>query len=59
MRPHIRAALRRAAELTRCNRLVEAVQIGEAAINQATDDEHAEIREWLVEHADDFIGEES
>ncbi|MBN0048998.1 hypothetical protein JS756_33930 [Streptomyces actuosus] len=57
MRPHIRAALQKAAELTRSNRLVEALRIGEAAIDQATGDEHAEIRHWLTEHTDDFVGE--
>ncbi|MGW7709817.1 hypothetical protein [Streptomyces sp. NPDC054771] len=56
MRPSIRAALEYAAELTRNNRLVDGMELGEAAINQATDDEHPEIRQWLTDHADDFVG---
>ncbi|MEU0184187.1 hypothetical protein ABZ312_23795 [Streptomyces sp. NPDC006207] len=58
MRPHIRAALERSAELTRNNRLVDAMRLGEDAINQATDDEHPEIRQWLTNHAGDFTGQE-
>ncbi|MGW2353225.1 hypothetical protein [Actinacidiphila glaucinigra] len=58
MRPQIRAALERSAELTRANRLVDGMCMGEAAINQATDDEHPEIQQWLTEHADDFTGQE-
>ncbi|MFE9445607.1 hypothetical protein ACFYO2_43275 [Streptomyces sp. NPDC006602] len=58
MRPQIRAALERSAELTRNNRLVEAMQTGEAAINQATDDEQDEIRRWLIDHTNDFTGED-
>ncbi|URM91534.1 hypothetical protein LUW75_17865 [Streptomyces sp. MRC013] len=56
MRPSIRCALERSAELTRNNQLVEAVAIAEAAINRATEDEHPEIRQWLTDHADDFVG---
>ncbi|MGW2843462.1 hypothetical protein [Streptomyces sp. NPDC001274] len=56
MRPSIRAALERSAELTRNNRLVDGMKLGEAAINQATDDEHPEIAQWLTDHADDFTG---
>ncbi|MGW0576281.1 hypothetical protein ACWD25_09995 [Streptomyces sp. NPDC002920] len=59
MRPSIRSALERSAELTRNNRLVEAVAIAEAAINRATDDEHPEIRQWLTDHTRDFTGEVS
>lgn len=50
MRPHIRAALERSAELTRTHRLVDAMRLGEDAINQANDDEHPEIRQWLTDH---------
>ncbi|MGW3403715.1 hypothetical protein [Streptomyces zhihengii] len=57
MRPSIRAALERSAELTRNNQLVEAVATAEAAFNRATDDEHEDIRQWLTDHADDFVGE--
>ncbi|MGW2820847.1 hypothetical protein ACWC24_07550 [Streptomyces sp. NPDC001443] len=56
MRPSIESALKRSAELTRNNRLVEAVAVAEAAINRATDDEHPEIQQWLTDHTDDFIG---
>ncbi|HET8588786.1 MAG TPA: hypothetical protein VFM01_04075 [Nakamurella sp.] len=59
MRPSIESALKRAAELTRNNRLVEAVSVAEAAIRRADDDEHAEIRQWLTDHTDDFTGRES
>ncbi|MFE2685546.1 hypothetical protein [Streptomyces mirabilis] len=58
MRRSIESALKRSAELTRNNRLVEGMAVGEAAINQATDDEQPEIQRWLVEHADDFTGED-
>ncbi|OIK06932.1 hypothetical protein [Streptomyces monashensis] len=58
MRPSIESALKRSAELTRSNRLVDAVATAEAAMNQATGDEHAEIRQWLTDHADDFTGSE-
>ncbi|WP_217182221.1 hypothetical protein [Streptomyces sp. AC495_CC817] len=58
MRPTIRSALEYSAELTRRNRLVDAVAVAEAAINQATDDEHTEIRQWLIDHATDFTGED-
>ncbi|MGW7612288.1 hypothetical protein ACWGKW_34545 [Streptomyces sp. NPDC054766] len=58
MRPQIRAALERSAELTRSNRLVEAVQMGEAAMNRATDDEQPEIQQWLTDHTDDFTRED-
>lgn len=55
MRPSIRCALERSAELTRSNQLVEAVAIAEAAFNRATDDELAEIRQWLNDHSSDFV----
>ncbi|MFD7706197.1 hypothetical protein [Streptomyces sp. NPDC059786] len=58
MRPSIESALRRSAELTRNNQLVDAVNVAEAAINRATDDEHAEIQQWLNDHTDDFTGRE-
>ncbi|MFE7952713.1 hypothetical protein [Streptomyces sp. NPDC057426] len=56
MRPSIRSALERSAELTRSNQFVEAVAIAEAAFNRATDDELAEIRQWLNDHTSDFTG---
>ncbi|MFD4946191.1 hypothetical protein ACFWNT_27545 [Streptomyces sp. NPDC058409] len=56
MRPSIRAALEHAAELTRNNRLVDGLELGESAIRQASDDERPEIRQWLADHADDFVG---
>ncbi|MFC4503205.1 MULTISPECIES: hypothetical protein [Streptomyces] len=58
MRPSIESALKRSAELTRNNRLVEAVAVAEAAINRAYDDEGPEIRQWLTDHTDDFVGRE-
>jgi hypothetical protein len=58
MRPSIRSALEQAAELTRNNRLVDGFALGEAAINQATDEEGPEVRQWLADHADDFVGGE-
>ncbi|MEU6536392.1 hypothetical protein [Streptomyces sp. NPDC047000] len=58
MRPHIEAALKRSAELTRNHRLVEAVAVAEAAFNRADDDEGPEIDRWLTDHADDFTGRE-
>ncbi|MEU0342959.1 hypothetical protein ABZ092_29445 [Streptomyces bobili] len=58
MRPAIRSALEHSASLTRRHRLVEAVAVAEAAINQATDDEHPEIQQWLTDHAHDFTGED-
>ncbi|MER7838514.1 hypothetical protein ABTY98_22160 [Streptomyces sp. NPDC096040] len=58
MRPSIRSALERAAELTRNNQLVEAVNTAEAAINRAVDDELPEIRQWLADHTADFVGED-
>ncbi|MEW1696546.1 hypothetical protein [Streptomyces sp. NPDC091278] len=56
MRPSIHSALERSAELTRSNQFVEAVAIAEAAFNRATDDELSEIRQWLDDHTNDFIG---
>ncbi|MFV5991387.1 hypothetical protein ACNPQM_02695 [Streptomyces sp. NPDC056231] len=56
MRPFIRSALARSAELTRENRLVEGMEMGESAIRAATEDEHPEIQAWLTDHADDFTG---
>jgi len=58
MRPSIESALKQAAELTRNNRLVDAMTTAEAAINQATDDEHPEIQQWLTDHTADFTGRE-
>ncbi|MEU6553093.1 hypothetical protein ABZ915_22830 [Streptomyces sp. NPDC046915] len=59
MRPSIESALKQAAELTRRNEFVQAVAIAEAAINRATDDEHAEIQQWLTDHTADFTGEDT
>ncbi|MFC9243235.1 hypothetical protein ACFT7S_04055 [Streptomyces sp. NPDC057136] len=56
MRPSIRAALKRSAELTRENRLVEGMEVGESAIRSATESERPEIRAWLAAHVDDFTG---
>ncbi|MDX3548814.1 hypothetical protein OG920_30725 [Streptomyces europaeiscabiei] len=58
MRPCIRIALEHSAELTRNNRLVDALALGEAALSEATDDERAEIRQWLTDHTRDFTGED-
>ncbi|QHC20593.1 hypothetical protein [Streptomyces sp. GS7] len=58
MRPSIRSALERSAELTRNNRLVDGMRMGEAAINQATEDEQPEITQWLADHAGDFTGQD-
>ncbi|MFF5306182.1 hypothetical protein ACFY5F_43170 [Streptomyces sp. NPDC013161] len=58
MRPSIESALKQAAELTRNNRLVDAMTTAEAAINQATADEHPEIQQWLTDHTTDFTGRE-
>ncbi|WP_043264724.1 hypothetical protein [Streptomyces sp. CT34] len=57
MRDAIRNALEHAAELTRKDRLVDALSVGEAAINQATDSERPEIKQWLADHANDFTGQ--
>ncbi|MCQ8830529.1 hypothetical protein [Streptomyces malaysiensis] len=59
MRASIRSALEQSAELTRQGRLVDGLAVGEAAINQSTDDEQSEIRQWLNNHADDFTGQVS
>ena len=57
MRDSTRHALERAAELTRNNRLVDAMAIAEPVIIAADEFESAEIRQWLSEHADDFTEE--
>ncbi|MGW2207346.1 hypothetical protein [Streptomyces sp. NPDC001774] len=57
MRDSTRRALERAAELTRNNRLVEAVATAEPVIVAADEFESAEIRQWLTDHADDFTKE--
>ena len=57
MRNSTRHALERAAELTRNNRLVEAMTIAEPVIIAADEFESDEIRQWLDEHADDFTKE--
>ncbi|MFE9937968.1 hypothetical protein [Streptomyces hirsutus] len=58
MRPSIESALRQSAELTRNHQLVKAVEVAEAAIRRADGSEHAEIQQWLTDHADDFVGRE-
>lgn len=57
MRPSTLRALNRAAELTRQNRLTEAVLIAEPVILVADDIEGEEIRRWLLDHVADFTGE--
>ncbi|MEV6198800.1 hypothetical protein AB0M64_02360 [Streptomyces sp. NPDC051771] len=57
MRDSTRRALERAAELTRNNRLVDAMATAEPVILAADEYEAAEIRRWLVEHVDDFTRE--
>ncbi|MDI3387055.1 hypothetical protein QIS99_12725 [Streptomyces sp. B-S-A8] len=55
MRAYTRRALERSAELTRQNKLVEAVATAEAVFETADSDEHREIAAWLVDHADDYV----
>ncbi|WP_328670504.1 hypothetical protein [Streptomyces sp. NBC_00328] len=57
MRPSTIRALNRAAELTRQNRLTEAMLIAEPVILVADDIEGEEIRRWLRDHVADFTGE--
>ncbi|MFF3463861.1 hypothetical protein [Streptomyces sp. NPDC002619] len=57
MRPSTLRALNRAAELTRQNRLTEAMLIAEPVILTADFDEGEEIRRWLVDHVTNFTGE--
>ncbi|MFE4249777.1 hypothetical protein ACFRU3_09770 [Streptomyces sp. NPDC056910] len=57
MRPSTLRALNRAAELTRQNRLTEAMLIAEPVILVADDIEGDEIRRWLLDHVADFTGE--
>ncbi|MGX9887416.1 hypothetical protein [Streptomyces sp. NPDC002276] len=57
MRPSTLRALNRAAELTRQNRLTEAMLIAEPVILIADDVEGEEIRRWLLDHVADFTGE--
>ncbi|KUL68800.1 MULTISPECIES: hypothetical protein [unclassified Streptomyces] len=57
MRPSTLRALNRAAELTRQNRLTEAVLIAEPVILTADSYEGGEILRWLAEHVTDFTGE--
>ncbi|MFI9807467.1 hypothetical protein ACIHEJ_24415 [Streptomyces sp. NPDC052301] len=56
MRPSTLRALQRAAELTRQNRLTEAVLIAEPVILTADSYEGDEILHWLAEHVTDFTG---
>ncbi|MFF5156292.1 hypothetical protein ACFY3N_08570 [Streptomyces sp. NPDC000348] len=57
MRPSTLRALNRAAELTRQNRLTEAMLIAEPVILTADAYEGKEIRRWLLDHVTDFTGE--
>ncbi|MFJ6559558.1 hypothetical protein ACIQMV_06705 [Streptomyces sp. NPDC091412] len=57
MRPSTLRALKRAAELTRQNRLTEAVLIAEPVILAADSYEGDEILRWLADHVTDFTGE--
>ncbi|WP_221348505.1 hypothetical protein [Streptomyces beigongshangae] len=57
MRPTTLRALKRAAELTRQNRLTEAVLIAEPVILAADSYEGDEILRWLADHVADFTGE--
>ncbi|MFC8096888.1 MULTISPECIES: hypothetical protein [unclassified Streptomyces] len=57
MRPSTLRALKRAAELTRQNRLTEAVLIAEPVILTADTYEGDEILRWLADHVADFTGE--
>ncbi|MFF1406491.1 hypothetical protein [Streptomyces sp. NPDC058294] len=57
MRPSTLRALNRAAELTRQNRLTEAMLIAEPVILTADEYEGEEIRRWLLDHVADFSGE--
>ncbi|MCI3240484.1 hypothetical protein [Streptomyces spinosisporus] len=59
MRPSTLRALKRAAELTRQNRLTEAVLIAEPVILAADSYEGDEIVRWLADHVTDFTGETS
>ncbi|MGQ5639479.1 MULTISPECIES: hypothetical protein [unclassified Streptomyces] len=58
MRPSTLRVLQRAAELTRQNRLTEAVLITEPVILTADSYEGDEILRWLAEHVTDFTGED-
>ncbi|MFE9685838.1 hypothetical protein [Streptomyces sp. NPDC006285] len=57
MRPTTLRALKRAAELTRQNRLTEAVLIAEPVILAADSCEGDEILYWLADHVTDFTDE--
>jgi hypothetical protein len=58
MRPSTRHALERAAELTRNNRLVDAVAVAEPVILAADEYESEEIQQWLTDHTNDFLGKD-
>ncbi|MEU9521275.1 hypothetical protein [Streptomyces sp. NPDC048224] len=58
MRPSTLRALKRAAELTRQNRLTEAVLIAEPVLIAADSYEGDEILRWLAEHVTDFTSED-
>ncbi|MFH9088101.1 hypothetical protein [Streptomyces sp. NPDC017673] len=57
MRPSTLRVLKRAAELTRQNRLTEAVLIAEPVILTADSYEGDEILRWLAEHVTDFTSD--
>ncbi|MDT0571866.1 hypothetical protein RM704_31160 [Streptomyces sp. DSM 3412] len=57
MRPSTLRALKRAAELTRQNRLTEAVLIAEPVILTADSYEGDEILRWIADHVTAFTGE--
>jgi hypothetical protein len=57
MHPSTLRTLKRAAELTRQNRLVDAWLIAEPVVLAADDQEAAEIKVWLAQHTADFTGE--
>ncbi|MER5596830.1 hypothetical protein [Streptomyces sp. NPDC002265] len=57
MRPSTLRALNRAAELTRQNRLTEAMLIAEPVILTADSYEGDEIVRWLADHVADFTRE--
>ncbi|MFZ4188177.1 hypothetical protein [Streptomyces pseudogriseolus] len=58
MRPSTLRALKGAVELTRQNRLTEAVLIAEPVILAADSYEGDEILRWLAEHVTDLTGED-
>jgi hypothetical protein len=57
LHPSTLRALKRAAELTRQNRLTEAVMLAEPVILAADSHEGDEILRWLADHVTDFTGD--